>query len=96
MRHASEEKQAPHLPPGVTEDDGLSDSESLVQVTQGVQLPLLALHRDVELADTWGRSREIGAGEAGAGEAGEVREVGEVSLSLTKSIMEVVVSYPQG
>ena len=30
-----------HLPPGVDEDDSLSDGQGLVQVTQSVQLPLL-------------------------------------------------------
>jgi len=30
-----------HLPPGVEEDDGLGDCQSLVQVTQSLQLPLL-------------------------------------------------------
>ena len=41
-----------NLPAGITEDDGLSDGEGLVQVAQGVQLPLLALHAHVELSDT--------------------------------------------
>merc|ERR1719398_52495 len=40
------------LAPGVAEDDRLSDGEGLVQVTQRVQLPLLPLNGDVELADT--------------------------------------------
>ena len=30
-----------HLPPGVDEDDSLGDGQSLVQITQRVQLPLL-------------------------------------------------------
>lgn len=29
------------FPPGVAEDDGLCDGQCLVQVTQGVELPLL-------------------------------------------------------
>lgn len=33
--------QPVHFPPGVDEDDGLSDGQGLVQVTQRVQLPLL-------------------------------------------------------
>merc|ERR1712087_881019 len=41
-----------HLASGVAEDDGLGDGQGLVQVAQGVQLPLLPLHGDVELADT--------------------------------------------
>ena len=40
------------LPAGVAEDDGLRDGERLVQIAQGVQLPLLALHGHVELTDT--------------------------------------------
>ena len=40
------------LPPGVAEDDGLGDGEGLVEVAQGVKLPLLTLDRDVELANT--------------------------------------------
>ena len=39
------------LPPGVAEDDGLSDCQGLVQVAQGVELPLFALNGDVELPD---------------------------------------------
>ena len=40
------------LPAGVAEDDSLGDGQRLVQVAQGVQLPFLALDRDVELPDT--------------------------------------------
>merc|ERR1712087_899012 len=36
----------------VVVDDGLGDGQGLVQVAQSVQLPLLPLHGDVELADT--------------------------------------------
>ena len=36
----------------VAEDERLRDSQRLVQVAQGVQLPLLTLHLNVELADT--------------------------------------------
>mmetsp|Transcript_67477 Transcript_67477/g.180286 ORF Transcript_67477/g.180286 Transcript_67477/m.180286 type:complete len:305 (+) Transcript_67477:163-1077(+) len=41
-----------HLPPGVDVDDGLGDGEGLVQVAEGLELPVLTLHRDVELLDT--------------------------------------------
>lgn len=41
-----------YAPPGVAVDDGLRDGEGLVQVAQGFQLPLLALHPDVKLLDT--------------------------------------------
>merc|ERR1719234_1549646 len=44
--------QPVHLPPGVAEDDGLGDGEGLVEVAEGVQLPLLALDGDVELTDS--------------------------------------------
>lgn len=44
--------QPVHLPPGVTEDDGLGDSDSLIQIAQGVELPLLFLNGNVELLDT--------------------------------------------
>ena len=40
------------LSAGVAEDDGLSDGDSLVQVREGVELPLLLLDGDVELLDT--------------------------------------------
>ena len=41
-----------NLPPGVAEDDGLGDGQSLVEVAEGVQFPFLALDGDVKLADT--------------------------------------------
>lgn len=41
-----------YAPPGVAVDNGLRDRERLVEVAQGVQLPLLAVHCDVELLDT--------------------------------------------
>lgn len=40
-----------HLSFGVAEDDGLCDGQGVVQVTQGVKLPLLSLHGDEELLD---------------------------------------------
>lgn len=39
------------LPLGVAEDDGLGDGQGVVQVTQGVELPLLPLHGNEELLD---------------------------------------------
>ncbi len=45
------------LAPRVAEDDGLRDRQRLVQVAQRVQLPILALHVDVELLDTWKTNR---------------------------------------
>lgn len=41
------------LPPGVTEYDCLSDAERVVQVDQRVQLPVLELHANKELLDTF-------------------------------------------
>lgn len=40
------------LSAGVAEDDGLGDGDSLVQVGEGVELPLLLLNGDVELLNT--------------------------------------------
>lgn len=40
------------LPAGVAEDDGLGDGDGLVEVREGVELPLLLLDGDVELLDT--------------------------------------------
>ena len=44
-------RQPIHLPASVAEDDGLCDRDRLVQITQGVQLPFLLFHRDIELFD---------------------------------------------
>jgi hypothetical protein len=41
------------LPTGVAEDDGLGDGDGLVQVGQGVELPVLLLDSNVELLDTF-------------------------------------------
>lgn len=41
--------------PRVAEDDGLGDGNGLVQVGQGVELPVLLLDGDVELLDTFKR-----------------------------------------
>lgn len=41
------------LPAGVAEDDGLGDGDGLVQVGEGVQLPVLLLDSNVELLDTF-------------------------------------------
>ena len=40
------------LPPGVAVYDGLGDGERLVEIAEGVELPLLAIDGDVELLDT--------------------------------------------
>lgn len=40
---------ASHLPLGVAEDHRLGDGKRVVQVAQGVELPLLLLHRHEEL-----------------------------------------------
>mmetsp|Transcript_95161 Transcript_95161/g.198964 ORF Transcript_95161/g.198964 Transcript_95161/m.198964 type:complete len:436 (-) Transcript_95161:34-1341(-) len=40
-----------HLLLGVAEDHGLSDGQGVVKIAQGVELPLLALHRNEELLD---------------------------------------------
>mmetsp|Transcript_5005 Transcript_5005/g.12711 ORF Transcript_5005/g.12711 Transcript_5005/m.12711 type:complete len:378 (+) Transcript_5005:516-1649(+) len=44
--------QPVYLAAGVGEDHGLRDGQGLVQVAQGVQLPLLLVNVDVELLDT--------------------------------------------
>lgn len=49
---AAEPAAESHLAPGVGEDDRLCDGQSLIQVTQSVQLPVLLLHIDIELLDT--------------------------------------------
>mmetsp|Transcript_3066 Transcript_3066/g.6192 ORF Transcript_3066/g.6192 Transcript_3066/m.6192 type:complete len:431 (+) Transcript_3066:97-1389(+) len=41
-----------NLPPGVAVDDGLGDGKSLIEIAEGVELPLLPLDGDVELLDT--------------------------------------------
>jgi hypothetical protein len=41
------------LSAGVAEDDGLGDGDGLVQVGEGVELPLFLLNGDVELLDTF-------------------------------------------
>lgn len=40
------------LSAGVAEDDGLGDGDGLVEIAEGVQLPLLLLNSNVELLDT--------------------------------------------
>lgn len=40
-----------YLPLGVAEDDGLGDGQGVVEVTEGVELPLLSLHSNEELLD---------------------------------------------
>lgn len=40
------------LSAGVAEDDGLGDGDGLVEIAEGVQLPLLLLNGNVELLDT--------------------------------------------
>lgn len=40
------------LSAGVTEDNGLGDGDGLVEIGQGVELPLLLLNSDVELLNT--------------------------------------------
>eukprot|EP00961_Rhodomonas_salina_P167062 2251261-Rhodomonas_salina.2 len=49
-RHLLEEPV--HLAPRVDVDDGLRDRQRLVQVAQRLQLPVLPLHRNVELLDS--------------------------------------------
>jgi len=41
------------LPSGVAEDDGLCDVQSIVQIAEGVELPVFLLDRDIELLDTF-------------------------------------------
>lgn len=46
------------LAPGVAVDDGLRDLEGVVQVAEGVELPLLLLDGDVELRKARGGKKE--------------------------------------
>lgn len=39
------------LPPGIAEDDSLGDGNCLVEIAEGVELPLLLFDGDVELLD---------------------------------------------
>ena len=41
------------LAAGVAEDHSLGDGEGLVEIAEGVKLPVLTLHGDVELLDTF-------------------------------------------
>jgi len=41
------------LSSGIAKNDGLSNGKGLVQIAQGVQLPFLAFHTDVELTNTF-------------------------------------------
>jgi len=41
-----------NLSAGVAEDDSLGDGDSLVQIREGIELPLLLLHSNVELLNT--------------------------------------------
>lgn len=41
------------LSAGVAENNSLSDVQGVVQVTEGIQFPLLTVHGDVELFDTF-------------------------------------------
>ena len=42
-----------YLATGVAVDDGLCDGEGLIEVDEGLQLPLLLVDSDVELLDTY-------------------------------------------
>ncbi len=64
-------RQPVHLPPRVAVDDRLRDGERLVEVAERVELPVLPLHRDVKLLDTWPGGR------------GEKGRRGGVSVRLT-------------
>ena len=46
-------RQPVDLPARVAEDDGLGDGDGLVEVREGVELPVLLLDGDVELLDTF-------------------------------------------
>ena len=48
-------RQPVYLPPRVAENDSLRDGNSLVQIAQRVELPLLLLDGNVELLDTFER-----------------------------------------
>mmetsp|Transcript_8817 Transcript_8817/g.14529 ORF Transcript_8817/g.14529 Transcript_8817/m.14529 type:complete len:216 (-) Transcript_8817:598-1245(-) len=44
--------QPVNLTTGITVDDGLSDGQSLVQITKGIQLPFFSLNGNVKLLNT--------------------------------------------
>ncbi len=44
--------QPVHFAPGIDKDHTLGDSQCLIQITQGVQLPLLPINIHIELLDT--------------------------------------------
>jgi len=46
-------RQPIYLPAGVAENDGLSDGDRLVEITQSIQLPFLLFDSNVELLDTF-------------------------------------------
>ena len=46
-------RQPIDLPTGVTENDGLRDGQSFVQIAKGVELPFFTFHTHVKLADTF-------------------------------------------
>ena len=46
-------RQPFHLPLGVAKDDGLSDGEGVIEITQRVKLPLFLLHSHKELLDAF-------------------------------------------
>ena len=48
-------RQPLHLPLGVAEDDRLGDGERVVEVAEGVKLPLFLLNGDKELLDAFQR-----------------------------------------
>ena len=41
------------LSPGVAEDDSLSDSDGLIEIGEGIQLPVFLFDSDIELLDTF-------------------------------------------
>jgi len=45
-------RQPVDLPSGIAKDDGLGDGNRLVEITKGVEFPLLLFNGNVELLDT--------------------------------------------
>jgi hypothetical protein len=43
----------PYLPLRVAENDSLGDGQGVVEITQGVKLPLFSLHSNEELLDSF-------------------------------------------
>ena len=85
---------AKHLSPGVGKDDRLGDGQCLIQVTQRVQLPFLALHVHIELLDTL--QRQLIALHQNAHLRGQRNVKGISSSSLAHSSADATLTAESG